>query len=594
MGLSRTVSLFLSLSLLVLARCGDLQSVAPAHVPVEAFEGPAFEWDGDEEREDCNQDVALLQVHLDFGADTSQMTTTRGSPADAVTDGRPQQRLAAEGGGHKLAAEGSRPQKYLAAEGDRPKLLEAEGCPLLLQLVPAFVTMICIGFVLLIIGFSTWSSSPAEITRSLMMLFFFVSGNSFMIVVPDSYELSVAIGMDASWSGFLVGIVHWGDALGVLVAAMQLHMVPDLWRDSGRIHLCTAAFVMMSGAVFYVCCTWRVSRSKDGATSALLLLASRMLLGIGCGYAYQLMGVMLQKVTPYAEVPREFSRMAFWVTIGIGSGPMVAALGRSLDFCSTVPTALPRFEISGHISVVLSMGVLVGLLLFYPNLKSPLSEPQLQTTNQAQESSVSMPSSQRYIVLLSGFALNTIRSYVVAAVEVATALLLQQNFGWTPIPIGITIGVTFLFAMPVRLVFTCIQDWFSDARWVRIVIIVSLVGTVMFFKKASEVLPHGVALVCGDMIVFPFAYLAEGLSMGVMMQHAMPDGAFLDTNSIILIRELCSAFIRGFGAWVSRYSIENGGGQDVYAGTQTLSCVAFLVIFEFGMGPYMRTDQKKI
>jgi len=124
----------------------------------------------------------------------------------------------------------------------------------------------------------------------------------------------------------------------------------------------------------------------------------------------------------------------------------------------------------------------------------------------------------------------------------------------------------------------------------------SIMGTFLLFSFACPGGRHGGwVLLLGDAILFPTLFLGDGLSSGLLMmsQHLCPAGSWLDANHIMLYRGLMVAGMgRTLGPPSARMQIDNGG-QNSYAFQQFALAVVYLMIFELGMAPRVKLDDKQ-
>lgn len=96
-----------------------------------------------------------------------------------------------------------------------------------------------------------------------------------------------------------------------------------------------------------------------------------------------------------------------------------------------------------------------------------------------------------------------------------------------------------------------------------------------------KVLPTGCPsiIITGDCLVFPSAFLADGLINGIAVGFALPDGSRFDTNHFVLYQALVQDLGRISGAWLSRVIIDRGG-QNAFAYMSVAAATLFIVCLE--------------
>merc|ERR1719310_1046669 len=154
--------------------------------------------------------------------------------------------------------------------------------------------------------------------------------------------------------------------------------------------------------------------------------------------------------------------------------------------------------------------------------------------------------------------------------------------------VGLAVGATFMVAIPVRMLHQQFKDSLSTIGWFRVFASLALAGSLLLLRVVSAVVPGGAAILLGDSIIFPCAFLADGLCYGVLMVNVFPDGSALDKNHCALYcNGLGMGLGRLLGPWLARYQLEVLGrtGQDTYAISQMLACGLALAVFEVGIRP---------
>jgi len=454
-------------------------------------------------------------------------------------------------------------------------------CPLKTRSVPTAGTIVVMAAVLAVTGTYVKSVPPRSgiITCNLFKIVLLSAAG--MMNVPDSRALGISLGRGPAWSGLFLAVNFWGEMIGCLAMTTLLSW-PHFWRNYFRQTMMFAPFIMCIGSLLYLHSTWHIPQNPQDLSGSLsdklsmLVIASRALMGFGVGVVSQLQVVVYRKIIPLEEMPQQFQLRLFAVFVGTGLGPIAAGAGYALDFCPG--TTVPRFEVVAGMQVIILLSAFIAMALFLPSIDNQ--------TDEATE----VPSERKdlsKIVVITGLILGALSSFIGGSVEVSTPLLLEQNYGWSIAPTGILTGASFLAALPIWLAFQSTIGKMSHVTCIRVVGSFAGLGIVLLFRAPSKLLPNGITLAVADAIIFPSLLLVRGLVQGITMQHVPSDDSsqFFNSNIIGMLMDFTLELAFGIGAVLSRWIIAVGGdrGQDIYAGTQLVWCIAFLAMFEMGM-----------
>merc|ERR1712086_289452 len=170
------------------------------------------------------------------------------------------------------------------------------------------------------------------------------------------------------------------------------------------------------------------------------------------------------------------------------------------------------------------------------------------------------------VLMVAAFACSFLRAYLVGGLEVATALLLEDNYGWGVRWIGVAIGLTFCTSFITSKFF----DQSNLNALVRIGSLCAIIGSLLMSSMACDVLyvSHTqcpALLLYGDAIVFSLLYIAESIIHGIAMSHLEPDGSLMNATNVTLMNTVLTDGIGRFlGPWLARVLIDNGS-QNIYA-----------------------------
>lgn len=189
------------------------------------------------------------------------------------------------------------------------------------------------------------------------------------------------------------------------------------------------------------------------------------------------------------------------------------------------------------------------------------------------------------------------RAFVVSALEAATSMLLEDTYQWSAAAIGVSVAASLLIAIPIRGVFLMTRDLMLPTTWIRVTVVVALLGSVLMMPRFSPGLPGStlasVSLLVADSICFSCFYLGDSVSLGLMQQHCTAH-TFLDLNNVSFVSLLLMNGVGRFlGPWLARVWVESSG-QQRYAISQLFNCVVYLIIFELIANPlYKQLESNK-
>jgi len=467
-------------------------------------------------------------------------------------------------------------KKRMVLEG----MANSRTCSWWTYLTPMLVTIAVLVPVLIAHGTRAKSVSCSHGMCDCLMLITVMGTVARMINVPDSDALSISLARGPEWSGLFLGVNRWGEIAGEIILGPLL-LWPPIWRDTCRRAVIWSLLAMCIGSFLYLLSSWNVPEKPEDVSDSfknrlsVLLLASRAIMGFGYGTVILIITAVLPKITPLGELPGVFQRRLFNVIVGEGLGPLAASNAYLLDFCPR--SAAPRFELVGGVQLMVSLFALIAAIQFLPSINSETNK-----TATVQK----LPS---MIVLITGFTLGFVRCFIGASVEVSTTLLLEQNYGWSIASAGTIIGIAFLIGVPIWLGYLGIKPHVSNVNFIRLLVGISAFGAALMFRAPSKLLPKGLMLILGDLMIFPPLYIVSGLTQGMMMQHVPSEefSRFLNTTTVTVAYSMLLSLSFGYAMVQSRWIIEAGGdvGQDIYAAIQVFCCIGFIALFEVGMNP---------
>merc|ERR1719235_3070776 len=102
-------------------------------------------------------------------------------------------------------------------------------------------------------------------------------------------------------------------------------------------------------------------------------------------------------------------------------------------------------------------------------------------------------------------------------------MILQEHLHWKTFPIGLAIALCFLLCLLVYVCFSRCQNYSSitTTSWIRGSSLMVLTGSLLLHFGSL----HWASLLVADAIIFNMLYLTDSLSVGVMQNHVLPQGA---------------------------------------------------------------------
>jgi len=468
----------------------------------------------------------------------------------------------------------------------------------------------------------------ARAARWVYLLVNFVLVFNYTFVILDSDDLCATLGMSQGDSGRMVGNYMLGFCPGAFIMWYIARQTPGLWKSGPRRVLAAGLTFQLLGAATYAVVAFEATgmvrrmdpteaahsgeasephdKSSDfgsGAPAfAVALLIGRFISGMGSGLCQQFYVASMLHLTPVSERPEHTTRWVFSGMLAIGAGPMAAAgLGLLRGHSTTSASHLDFTHVGfGQIAVVLcAFGVVFGL---HPDLEAAkdemetevAAEGQVEVRSSKSQSAGCEATSRRIMVVCGCLIMANLRAFGISAVEVVTASLLEDEYGWKTHKVGVVIGLIFLCCVPLRAMHMALGSRMPVNSWIRTMGLVALLGCCLLFRGACAALTEIVGMRCAGtlvlagVILFPTFYMGEALACGIMHQHVLPHGSRFDGNHSQLWYNLAQGAGRFLGPWLSRWATE-AYGQNAFAMQQMAVTCVFLVVFERCVRPNTRS-----
>lgn len=418
-------------------------------------------------------------------------------------------------------------------------------------------------------------------TQDLFGVYTWSNGIFQMCIIPDSYLLSLALGKDAAWSGFIIGISSIGNQLGSLFMWALLRSNPLLWRWFRSILVASSITTLSMSIVYTICGFYSTRGAVQANVLADTICASRFVMGFGLGIQRQAGFVANLRMTRLEDRVAQQEFKAIAMSAGIGMGVLFAGVIASVDEAAC-PDPNPdnealRFETVGYASSATAFLLLLLAAFVHPSLESVAD----QTEFNALPGAVSEGS---IVVAGACLVITGVRAYIVSAVECSTALLLEMIHDWRRSTTGVVISLAFMLGVPLGWFRSKVIGKMKVSTAVCVFSAVGTLSTLLFLQSVPAFfsLPGDAVIVLADCLLFPSMLISDALSVGVMMRQKFSDKSWFSPNNLILLQQTVTSAGRIFSPWLTRWQIEYFGenGQNSYALSQFAACVSFMLMFE--------------
>eukprot|EP00747_Dinoflagellata_sp_TGD_P166127 gnl/TRDRNA2_/TRDRNA2_188425_c0_seq1.p1 gnl/TRDRNA2_/TRDRNA2_188425_c0~~gnl/TRDRNA2_/TRDRNA2_188425_c0_seq1.p1 ORF type:complete len:611 (-),score=75.64 gnl/TRDRNA2_/TRDRNA2_188425_c0_seq1:182-2014(-) len=459
--------------------------------------------------------------------------------------------------------------------------------------------------------FSPKAKNPAEeAVLAMLPVVFFLSAIA-TVMVPDSYKLVQALGKSATMSGMMVGQAAVGGMLGALAMFLCLQKWPKLWGEHPRPVFGVTLLCTFTGALVYIYVAAICSSSSSPSPSWLwsFLLVGRFVGGMGSAACFTFICASTMQLTTLIDRPDVSLRLFLANLMGMGTGPLMAAVVEALDPCG-------GFVPVGIAQVVMACTALFLVGLYYPTqVERPnivIDEASCQlfretTKNRLLERQITISlavdhmRTERISVISGAFLITTIRAFVISGLEVAVALVLEKEDHWSREMVGVSLGAGFLFCIAVMLLHNGCREFLSTSHWIILYNLTGALASLLVSKRACNALAYVGVHSCGGLLLvsssllYPMIFMGDILCLGLMQQHLFPTGSWLDVSHALLWQEILCCVGKWLGPWVARWLCDRGM-QDIYALSLCVCSLASLFIFVIAVRPSLvdveATDSK--
>ena len=285
--------------------------------------------------------------------------------------------------------------------------------------------------------------------------------------------------------------------------------------------------------------------------------------------------------------------LCYFLSLGVGMclGPLL---------CSTLLEIYKASDASvsgqGVVSFVGTLWSIYALLLtmFLPNL--PEGEESVWSLED-QEGGVEddhwdgVSEAQRKSLVCAVVSFTAERAFTSSAIEVATGLILETQYGWKVQSIGFVMGAVFAGTVVMGCLALFVRGrWVSDRHLMMILAVASTLGSLCFVDWAGVGGPHSAfLLLVADVLNFTCMFQLSGFMDGVAMQAAVPNSRCSLQNYIVW-KKLAIFIPRALAPPLVRCVI-GALGRNAYAAAQialtltAVTSVGFVAPFAKGEEP---------
>ena len=424
---------------------------------------------------------------------------------------------------------------------------------------------------------------------------------SFMAyLVPESYPVEML-------SGLLVSSCRLGGMLGMLAAYPITSGRWNQRRLKAVFVACMAIFIVTLAVFAAACYEWKKTPTeypaKAQAERIVVLLSCQFIAGAGQGLMSTLARLMLARVTPPSSQVTMAIVNAVLICAGTGLGPMLSnAVGQGMLNAGTETYPGDVCGVSVAAVAALCALWLAAFVVFVPGSNEGMPVPlgavrgpdsqthlgQFMEAGWTDEQEAQKVAAQK-LLFVTYMVVQTERAWLVAGLEVVTAMVMEEEFEISHRDIGFAVGSCFMIGTPLIALGACAKQVMQPATLLLILgVSVTLCCLLIFHFPADALHLHGTSSLClllsADTLIFPAASTLGGIIQGLALGYAIIPGSRIYSSSVAIIASdmLVSGVGRFMSMPISRLLVANGG-RDAYAAVQLgmsilslLSCIKVL------------------
>jgi hypothetical protein len=164
----------------------------------------------------------------------------------------------------------------------------------------------------------------------------------------------------------------------------------------------------------------------------------------------------------------------------------------------------------------------------------------------------------------------------ISALEVATSLLLETDYGLGMSSVGCVVGITFVAGLPlIMFLDSARRSGYASFETILLVTTAAcVVATPLLFKPVGMFVSQGLKvqrclpLIIADAVIFPAAYAVSGIIDGMAMKWSVA-GTYFSQENYLMVMGLLQSLVRFIGPPLARHLVAIGG-QNAYACFQAI------------------------
>lgn len=480
----------------------------------------------------------------------------------------------------KLAHKKSITSSFLEAEtfdGGVSALPRAAG--VLFALMPLSVALLVVAMLVELFVTSKRFHVGQVGLRSLWFLLAVLATVDMSILIPISFDISQQLGYGPLASGVMVAA---SQAFQPFLALLSRWLViGQSYQYQRRFMLiCLGAEAILTwlmAPVLEACNHW-----SDQTVLYLLVFFRAMTGGVIMLYGVPL-ACCVYDSAPLEDRQSLSIRYYLFLSIGVCLGPVVSSVMLSLHQGGAHQACFTGRQSISILGFVWSAVALLSTWLLPKEIEETHEKDKTHHDEATGENSAlslaqavqRIPVQTRRALVISAVLFSAERSFSIGAIEVATALLLEVEYSWSPEQIGYALGVIFFITAVVGGVIALLRRKVSDYTLMLSMATVSITGAMLFIDFGGQEKGHSSPwlLMVADVTVYSCMFQLTAFMEGIATEAAVP-GTACSLENYIVARNLAIQIPRALGPPVARGLIDLCG-RNTYAVLQLcLSSVA--------------------
>jgi len=400
-----------------------------------------------------------------------------------------------------------------------------------------------------------------------MLLRQVVVNMDYTLLIPVSLDLVRAMGRGAMESGLLIGMGSVGVPIGVLLSTLAAKMC----RDTPGIMRSMVAVDLVCMTASLACALMLVHEWVPVSSMFVPFLLLRTLASLSAGTGLCLVSqnskaTPMEEMTPWHSLPSNLGTSA-----GLLLGPVMIRLVPVEASVAGVPGI---FRSTAALLCIMELPhlLLAALMLAVPDTKAA----EEASAASSDECGLELIGKRTRSVVIGAVLTWTLLSGVMfSAVEVGTAMVLEDEFGWAVEAVGM--GFLFISIMSMLcclLIIACrALQLTTDVFWLLSTVVLCCLGTLLLYTFLGT---SPVVIFLGDSVVYASAHNAWSLITSLGLQMVGPGDLM---SSEVFNGFLFVAMVSGCvtGPPVARFLL-SAFGRNTYAVVVSCSAVGMALL----------------